>query len=174
MKVTFTKLTGRYEIAVQREVGHQLAPRNGPGFNSAVPHDVAHLFVEIEDGIRGGVYGRLAAADGDDGLFWPVDPAIKKKTTKNRRQPTPQETADMARSEHLASLTVALWEVDRGRRKFEAAWPGTPETCGVAPALLNKLYARYDDFAAQWSALHEGESLTVTWPFPEGSGKRRR
>ncbi|CAM3931690.1 hypothetical protein [Smaragdicoccus niigatensis] len=174
MKVKFTKLSGRYEIAVLREAGHALAPRNGPGYNDAVPHDVAHLFVEIEDRIRGGVYGRLAAADGDDGLFWPADPAINKKTTKNRRQPTPQESADMARSERLASVTVALWEVERRLRTFEPAWPGTPEKSGIDPALLNRLYARYDDFAAQWSAIGEGQSLTVAWPFPEGSGQRRR
>lgn len=174
MDATFTKLSGRYEISVRRSAGHALAPRNGPGFNDAVPHDVAHLFVEIEGNIRGAVYGRLAAADGDDGMFWPIDPDAKRKSTKNRRQPTPQESDDMALSERLASLSVALWEVERGRRKFDPAWPGPVARSGVEPALLNRLYARYDEFADQWAKLPTGQSLTVAWPFPEGSGQRRR
>lgn len=173
MDVTFTKLAGRYEIQVDRTVGAPLAPRNGPGHHDAVPHDVAHLLVEIEDGIRGAVYGRLAAADGDDGMFWPADPAARRKSLRNRRTPTPEESADMARSERLASLSVALWEVERGRRTADPAWPGTVEASGIQRDLLDRLFARYDDFAARWSALAVGRSITVAWPFPEGSGKRR-
>ena len=174
MDVTFTKLAGRYEIAVDRSVGAALAPRNGPGHSDAVPHDVAHLLVEIEDGIRGGVYGRLAAADGDDGMFWPADPAARRASLKNRRAPTPAESADMARSERLASLTVALWEVARGRRRPDPAWPGRIDDSLVDAGLLDRLFGRYDDFAGRWSALAVGESLTLAWPFPEGTGKRRR
>ncbi|WGX94845.1 hypothetical protein [Nocardioides sp. L-11A] len=174
MDVTFTKLAGRYEIAVRRTVGAALAPRNGPGHSDAVPHDVAHLLVEIEDGLRGGVYGRLAAADGDDGLFWPVDPAARRASLKNRRPPTPEESADMARSERLASLTVALWEVARGRRRPDPAWPGRVEDGGVDADLLARLFARYDDFSGRWESLPRGGSITLAWPFPEGSGKRRR
>jgi hypothetical protein len=172
--VTFTKLAGRYEIAVDRTVGAALAPRNGPGHSDAVPHDVAHLLVEVEDRIRGGVYGRLAAADGDDGMFWPVDPAARRTSLRNRRTPTPEESADMARSERLASLTVALWEVVHGRRRPDPAWPGRIEDSEVDPDLRERLFARYDDFAARWSALPVGGSITLAWPFPEGTGKRRR
>ena len=174
MDVTFTKLRGRYEIAVRRTAGAALAPRNGPGHSDAVPHDVAHLLVEIEEGLRGGVYGRLAAADGDDGLFWPADPRERRASLQRRRAPTPQESADMARSERLASLTVALWEVARGRRAPDPAWPGSIDDSGVDADLLERLFARYDDFAARWSALPTGGSVTVAWPLPEGSGRRRR
>ncbi|MDQ6524374.1 hypothetical protein RB608_12215 [Nocardioides sp. LHD-245] len=174
MDVTFTKLAGRYEIAVRRTAGAALAPRNGPGHSDAVPHDVAHLLVETEDGIRGGVYGRLAAADGDDGLFWPVDQAARRASLKNRRSPTPEESADMARSERLASLTVALWEVARGRRRPDPAWPGRVEDSGVDADLMARLFTRYDEFSARWEALATGDSITLAWPFPEGSGKRRR
>lgn len=174
MDVTFTKLAGRYEIAVDRTAGAALAPRNGPGHSDAVPHDVAHLLVEVEAGIHGGVYGRLAAADGDDGLFWPADPAARRGSLRKRRTPTPEESADMARSERLASLTVALWEVDRGRRRADPAWPGRVEDSGVDPDLLQRLFGRYDDFAARWAVLAIGGSITLPWPFPEGTGKRRR
>ncbi|WP_341257975.1 hypothetical protein [Gordonia malaquae] len=174
MEITFTKLAGRYDIAVHRDVGHALAPRNGPGFHDAVPHDVAHLIVETEWGIRGGVYGRLAAADGDDGMFWAADLAVKRKATKNRRTPTESESADMAKSERLASLTVALWEVARGRRRPDPAWPGTEAASGESPELLQKVYDRYDDFSRTWSSLPAGRSVTMPWPFPEGVGTRAR
>jgi hypothetical protein len=172
--VTFTKLRGRYEIAVRRSVGAALAPRTGPGHSDAVPHDVAHLLVEIEDGLRGGVYGRLAAADGDDGMFWPADPKERRASLHRRRSPTPDESADMARSERLATLTVALWEVARGRRSPDPAWPGSGEAAGVDADLLARLFARYDDFAARWAALAPGGSITLAWPLPEGTGRRRR
>lgn len=171
--VTFTKLAGRYEIAVDRSAGAALAPRNGPGHSDAVPHDVAHLLVEVEAGIRGGVYGRLAAADGDDGMFWPADPAARRASLRKRRPPTPEESADMARSERLASLTVALWEVARGRRRPDPAWPGAVGDSGVDTGLLDRLFERYDDFAGRWAALAPGGSITLAWPFPEGTGRRR-
>ncbi|GAA1524929.1 hypothetical protein GCM10009788_30800 [Nocardioides humi] len=139
-----------------------------------MPHDVAHLLVEIEDGLRGAVYGRLAAADGDDGMFWPADPAARRASLKRRRPPTPAESADMARSERLASLSVALWEVARGRRRPDPAWPGTAAGSGIDPDLLERLFSRYDDFADRWAALPAGGSITLAWPFPEGSGRRRR
>lgn len=80
----------------------------------------------------------------------------------------------MARSERLASLSVALWEVERGRRAADPAWPGTVAGSGIEQDLLDRLFARYDDFSARWAALPGGRSITVAWPFPEGSGKRRR
>ena len=80
----------------------------------------------------------------------------------------------MARSERLASLTVALWEVVRGRRQPDPAWPGPADASGVDRDLLERLFARYDDFAARWSNLPVGGSITLPWPFPEGTGKRRR
>lgn len=174
MDVTFTKLRGRYEIAVRRDAGAALAPRNGPGHSDRVPHDVAHLIVEVEEGLRGGVYGRLAAADGDDGMFWPLDPTERRASLKRRRTPTAQESADMGRSETLASASVALWEVARGWRAPDPAWPGRAAHSGIDAGLLERLFARYDDFAARWAALSPGASITMDWPFPEGSGKRRR
>ncbi|TWH01652.1 hypothetical protein L615_001700000570 [Nocardioides sp. J9] len=174
MDVTFTKLRGRYEVRVDRTVGPALAPRNGPGWHDAVPHDVAHLISESEAGLRGAVFGRLAAADGDDGMFWPADPAARRKSLRNRRAPTPEESADMELSERLASLTVAFWEVARGRRTPDPAWPGSIEDSGVDRDLLDRIFARYDEFAARWEALPAGGSVTIPWPFPEGSGRRRR
>ena len=47
MRVVFTKGPGiGYEIAVHREIGPELAPRNGPGGHPYLPHDLVHLLVD--------------------------------------------------------------------------------------------------------------------------------
>ncbi len=88
MRVVFTKRPGTsYEIAVHREAGAALAPRNGPGGHPYLPHDLLHLLVEVEASIPLGVFGQLAA--GDNGLFWPADPAERTKppAVERRRGP---------------------------------------------------------------------------------------
>lgn len=169
----FTKRGTGYEIRVRRDVGPVLAPRVGPGASAHVPHDAAHLFAEIEDGLRGGVFGRLEDANGRDGLFWPDDPAERRKAMRIKRAPTPSQSADMARSEHLASLTYALWEVDRGHRAPDASWPGRAEDARVSADLLRRLYARYDTFSAQWRRLPNGAAITVEWPDVRAPRTRR-
>ncbi len=117
MEVTFVKRRNGYDVRIRRERGPELTPRGGPGGRPPVPHDAAHLIVEQEARLRGGVFGRLADANGLDGLFWPADPAERRKASRRNRKPTAAQAADMARSEYLASLTAALWEVERGHRQ---------------------------------------------------------
>ncbi|MFW0790827.1 hypothetical protein [Gordonia sp. CPCC 205333] len=161
MDVTFTKLDRRYEVTIERSVLPALAPRVGPGFHNWVPHDAAHLFVELEAGLRGAVFGRLATGS-DDGLFWPA-------TTRDRKRPrrsavTAQDRADVVRSEKLAGVTVPLWEVERGLTENDPTWPGTARDNDIDPRLLNSIYARYDEFAGRWHESRIGESITVVWP----------
>ncbi|WP_019201383.1 hypothetical protein [Tsukamurella sp. 1534] len=173
MDVTFVKRGTGYEVLVRREKGPELAPRGGPGASPTVPHDAAHMIGEIEDGLRGGVFGRLAAADGLDGLFWPADPVARKKASRNTKRPTAEQSEDMRRSEYLASLTVALWEVERGLRAPDRAWPGTVDDADLTPELVRRLYARYDAFAAAWKDLPDGGELTLAWPGEVRGGSRK-
>lgn len=172
MDVTFIKRAGGYDVRVRRERGPELAPRGGPGGSPTVPHDAAHLIVEIEAGLPGGVYGRIADANGLDGLFWPADPAARRRATRNRKQPSSAQSADMARSEYLASLTVALWEVERGLRAPDPAWPGSLDDAEITDELRERIFARYDEFAPRWRALSDGGELTVAWPAAAVSGRR--
>lgn len=163
MDVVFTKTGSGYRIKVLRADGPQLAPRNGPGSNAAIPHDAAHLLVEQEAGIGAGVFGRLVPSQGLDGLFWPLDPVARKRAGKAKKVPSAAQSAEMARSEYLASLTVPLWEVARGRRAPDPVWPGRAEAADIAPDLLARIFARYDDFAARWLSLPDGGDLVVRW-----------
>ncbi|MGW8062837.1 hypothetical protein ACVV2G_11280 [Streptomyces ziwulingensis] len=162
MHVVFTKGPGTsYDIAVHRETGAALAPRNGPGGHPYLPHDLVHLLVEAEAGIGLGVYGRLAA--GDNGLFWPADPAERAKANRRRRtkrpQPAPGAKADMARSEELAGIAVPVWEVRNGHTRELPAYV----TAGEIPPVIDRIVARLEEYAHRWHALPVGGSLTVTW-----------
>lgn len=162
MRVVFTKGPGTsYDIAVHRETGAGLAPRNGPGGHRYLPHDLVHFLVEAEAGIKLGVYGRLAA--GDNGLFWPADPAERAKAARRRKsrpvKPSPQAQADMARSEELAAIALPVWEVRHGHAQALPAYV----PAGEMPAELERIVSRFDAYADRWHALPVGGSLTLTW-----------
>ncbi|WP_344452100.1 hypothetical protein [Actinocorallia aurantiaca] len=162
MRVVFTKGPGTsYDIAVYRETGAALAPRNGPGGHPYLPHDLVHFLVEAEAGIELGVYGRLAA--GDNGLFWPADPAERAKAARRRKskraQSSPQAKADMARSEKLAGIALPVWEVQRGHAQELPAYVAREEI----PPVIGRIVSRFDEYADRWHTLPVGGSLTLTW-----------
>jgi hypothetical protein len=126
MRVVFTKGPGTgYGIAVHREKWAVLAPRDGPGGHRYLPHDLVHFLVEAEAGIALGVYGRPAA--GDNGMFWPADPAERVKAARRRTskpaKSTPRARQDAGRSEHLADVAVRVWEVRRGHAPETSSFP---------------------------------------------------
>jgi hypothetical protein len=162
MRVVFTKCPGTsYDIAVHRETGAALAPRNGPAGHPYLPHDLVHFLVEVEAGIERGVYGRLAA--GDNGLFWPADPGERAKAARRRKtkrvQSSPAEKADMARSEELAGIAVPVWEVRNGHARELPPYV----TAGEIPPVVDRIVSRFDEYADRWHALPVGESLTLKW-----------
>ncbi|MER6676531.1 hypothetical protein [Streptomyces sp. NPDC000983] len=162
MRVVFTKGPGTsYDIAVHREKGAALAPRNGPGGHPYLPHDLVHFLVEAEAGIALGVYGQVAA--GDNGLFWPADPAERTRAARHRRSKRPRSSpaarADMARSEELAGIAVPVWEVRNGHAAQLPAYVTVREL----PPVVDRIVARLDEYAERWHALPVGGSLTLTW-----------
>jgi hypothetical protein len=162
MRVVFTKGPGTsYDIAVHRETGAALAPRNGPGGHPYLPHDLVHFLVEAEAGIKLWVYGRLAV--GDNGLFWPADPAERGKAARRRKtkgvQSSPRAKADMARSEELAGIAVPVWEVRSGHARELPAYV----TAGEIPPVVDRIVSRFDAYADRWHSLPVGDSLTLTW-----------
>jgi hypothetical protein len=167
MRVTFTKGPGRrYVMTVMRERGPELAPRQGPGYDDYLPHDAVHFLVEAESRLAAGVFGQIAA--GRNNLFWPADPAARRRQARKERKrklkPRDGELADVARSEALASVCQRLWELRAGHRRELPDWfsrvpPGTLES-----PLVERILARLDEFAAQWHSLPGGGSVTLTWP----------
>lgn len=131
------------------------------------------MLVEIEDSLSGGVFGRISDANGLDGLFWPADPAERRKAARRPRRPTAGQVKDMKRSEYLASLTSALWEVERGFATPDPAWPGRKDDVDVKPELLQRIFDRFDEFDARWRAIPEGSEVTVAWVHPRSPVRGR-
>jgi hypothetical protein len=165
MDVTFTKLAGRrYRMAVVREHGPELAPRQGPGYDDYLPHDAVHFLVEAEAGLSGGAFGRIAA--GRNNIFWAVDPSIRKRQARReaQRPPSKAEHADMARSETLASLCEPLWKLRAGQRSELPDWFASRASDVGEWPLVERILVRLDEFARCWHALPVGGSVTLPWP----------
>ena len=158
MRVTFTKLDEkRYGIAIDREFGPALIPRNGPGYDDWMPHDLAHYLVEETYGIELGVWGQLAAGGG--GIFSPApwDDNLRNRRRAQRIGAIGRD--DMVRSEHLVQLTMATWERTIGRPKHRI-----PHQVEVEPESLHLTVRRLGEVAQRWQRLQQGESLAFAWP----------
>lgn len=163
MRVTFTRRDNRrYGVAIERDTGPRLAPRDGPGFDELMPHDIAHYVVEEQLGIRLGVFGQLAAGGG--GMFAPA-PADRSEGERRRvRRIANEGRADMRRSESAVGFCMAAWR-PRGVTV-------DPEV--VTAAELERVVRRLDEVAARWRALPVGGSLTFEWVSGSRSARTRR
>jgi hypothetical protein len=173
VEVTFTKAAGRrYTMAVARERGPQLAPRQGPGYDDYLPHDAVHFLVEAEAGLSGAVFGQIAA--GRSNIFWPADPAVQRRQARREAKgaPSAAERADMARSEELASVCPPLWELRAGHRRTLPPWFSRVPAGMLESPLTERILGRLDEFAACWQGLSAGGSITLRWP--HGQAGRRR
>src|SRR5687768_10240311 len=109
MNVIFTKTRERaYRVSIQRPGAPELIMDPAPGYHDLLPHDLVHLIVEVELGLRGGVYGQLAAG-GDAGTFRPVDSNAKRKLAKRGDALMRTNREDVERSERLAHLCWLTW-----------------------------------------------------------------
>lgn len=164
MEVRFTKLAGRrYRVAVKRERGPELAPRQGPGYDEYLPHEAVHLIVEIEANVSGGVFGRIAA--GQSNIFWPIDPMVgrRQRRRESKRRVSDGERADMGRSETLVSICQPLWEMRAGLRLTTPEWFSRLEPDDLSSPLIERIIGQLDEFARRWHALDIDESITIAW-----------
>ena len=160
MQVRFTKLAGRrYEVAVERVHGPRLEPRNGPGYDARLPHDLAHFAVEEQLGLRLGVFGQLAA--GGSGLFTPAPADRSVADRRAGRRFAGAGRADMRRSEAAVGRCVAEW-----RRRTGLGWAGpiAEVDADLSESDVDRIVSRLDELARAWWALAPGSSLTLDWP----------
>jgi hypothetical protein len=160
MKVTFTK-TGdrRYSVSVERPGGERTTMDPAPGFDPRLPHDAAHFLVENELGIEGGIFGQIALG----GIMRPDqgDARVQRKAKKKRTAIFKANEEDALFSEHAVWAAQSRWE----------SQPIVPET-KIPASDLQRVIARFDDFAAKWSALPVGGSITLEWNPPKPRKKK--
>jgi hypothetical protein len=173
MRVTFTKAPGRrYFMAIEREHGIELAPRQGPGYHDYLPHDAVHFIVEREAGLAGGVFGRIA--DGQSNIFSAADPRLHRRSARReaKRRPTGAETADMERSETLASICLPMWELRAGQRAAMPAWSARIDRGELRSPVIEIILPVLDEFARRWHALPVGAAIVLEWEPPAVSSRR--
>lgn len=175
MRVTFTKVGGRrYRVAIEREHGPRLEPRNAPGYDEFMPHDIAHLVVEEQLGIRLGVFGQLAA--GGAGLFTPAPADRRGGDRRAARRFRAAGQADMRRSEAAVGRCVGEWQRRTG---LIDGGPIADVDIELSPSDVDRVVRRLEEVSRAWRALPPGESLSVEWPRsatvdPAGSQQGRR
>lgn len=165
MNVTFTR-TGerRYRVSVEGlgVVSSWMEP--APGYDSRLPHDMAHFVVENELGITGGVFGQLAGS-GTAGTFHPVDGPKKSKLAKRSKQIAAVSRDDAQLSERVVHLARSTWNND-------LAFANPIE--GVSEKNIERICREFDAVSAVWSKLPVGESMTLVWRGSRPSARRRR
>ena len=121
-----------------------------PGFHDRLPHDAAHLIVELELGIERGIFGQIAAG----GLLPPEDQdsRVRRKAKKRREAIFKANSDDALFSEHAVYAAQSRWE------KQDII----PDT-DISHADLDRILKRFEEFAAKWSSLPIGGSVTLEW-----------
>jgi hypothetical protein len=162
MEVRFTKTAERrYRVSIEGSdvVSSYMDP--APGYDARLPHDMAHFIVESELGIKGGVFGQIAAGGA---FIVPTDNTKRRKIARRARRIAHANQKDALLSEHLVAVTCNLWQ-----NKIAEA----PSIAGLRAADINRVCREFDAASAVWSKLGVGESMSLVWHGSSGRTARR-
>jgi hypothetical protein len=167
MQVSFER-TGdqRYAVAVMRMQHGDLRMDPAPGYSDLIPHDLVHLVVEEQFGLRQGIFGQLAAG-GNAGTFVPTDELRTKAWARQVERRNRSTGRDMQRSEDLAAQVYPRWLRRSGHLPGRHYVGQDPPSTELSESELDLAFKRLDALSTQWRALEVGASLTVAWSLPE-------
>jgi hypothetical protein len=141
-----------------------------PGYDLSMPHDLMHMIVEAQLGLRHGIFGQLAAG-GTAGTFnVPIPPdsasrihgrvsrRVKGKGTKLLRE----GKYDCEQSERA---TFICWREWLARSQATAKSGGTGAgIAGLSEKKLDEICRHLDELSAAWSTLEVGDAIVISWP----------
>lgn len=185
MEIQFRR-TGERRYAVTILISGQsvLEMNPAPGYDPRMPHDLLHLVVESELGLRHGIFGQISAG-GNAGTFHPVpshheghrEASRRRRGIAKRGEKLLREgRREAAVSEHATYICLSEW-LARTAQPQRRKQPGRRSTRPVPPAndrptaaealtedRLNRICDRLDKLSAEWMRLEIGGALTVIWP----------
>ncbi len=179
MEIEFRR-TGerRYAIRISR-AGHPTIEMDpAPGYDPQMPHDLAHLIVEREIGLRGGVFGQIAAG-GNAGTFRPVlapgSPAreaarLRRKVSKRGESLQHRQSDEAMLVERLVDACLGEWASRMTSRRERFVIDDSLQKI-LTGARLDQICSELDRISRLWIALGQSESLTLAWP-PEALAHR--
>lgn len=167
MEVRFER-TGqrRYAVAVLRSQHGDLRMDPAPGYSELIPHDLVHLVVEEEFGLRDGIFGQLAAG-GNAGTFVPTEELRTKAWARQVERRNRSTGADMGRSEDLVAQVYPRWLRHSGHLPGSHYVRQDPPPTDLSDTDLDRVIQRIDVLSGQWRAVDVGGSMSVQWPWPE-------
>jgi hypothetical protein len=151
MKLTFTRTRQRgYSLKIEGPGIATAIMDPAPGYHERLPHDAAHFIVESELGITGGIFGQMSKG----GILRPAegDARVQRKAKKKREAVFKANSDDALFSEHAVYAAQSRWE------KHDII----PDT-KIPQTDLDRLIAKFEEFAAEWSQLAVGSSITLEW-----------
>lgn len=175
----------RYAVEIHRD-GEVLRMDPAPGFDPYFPHDLQHLIIEEQLGLRHGIFGRLAAG-GTSSTFISTkahsSPTVSKREASRRRrtlQRKNQQLADRGPSDFGQSerATLVAWhdwltqceEQELRRQGAEVAATAAAVRSQMSfgeqrqfDEVLPALRQRIDVIARQWAATQVGRQLVIRW-----------
>ena len=162
MKVTFTRTRDRgYSVSVEGPGINAAMMDPAPGYDDRLPHDAAHFIVEDELGISGGVFGQLAAG-GTANTFFSRDAKRPRSAKKRGAAMAKANRDDASFSEHAVWAAQSRWQNAQI----------VPDT-KIPAKDIERIVARFEEFAGRWSSLPVGGSITLEWtPRPTRTAKR--
>jgi len=184
MSVTFVR-TGERRYAVRADIGggERVQMDQAPGFDPLMPHDLQHFIVEKCLGIKGGIFGRLAAGGTARTFHATVEGGsareasrIRRKRAARDRKILPQQVDDYARSERATYVCWQDWlqhaaDPAMRSRAVEMRQGADAMLAGMAPAERADFTAEkraeirreFQRLSERWSSLAVGESFTEPW-----------
>ena len=152
MKVKFKRTRERgYSVTIEGPGIDTATMDPAPGFHPRLPHDAAHFIVENELGVIGGIFGQLAAG-GTANTFFSREAKKPRKAKKRGAEKMKTHKEDALFSEHAVWAAQSRWE------KQDIV----PDT-KITERDLDRLAQKFEEFAAQWSPLPVGGSITLEW-----------
>ncbi|MFN8190131.1 MAG: hypothetical protein U0R78_06735 [Nocardioidaceae bacterium] len=155
----------RYAVAVLRTRHGDLRMAPAPGYSELIPHDLVHLVVEAELGLRDGIFGQLAAG-GNAGTFVPTDELRTKAWARQVERRNRATGREMGKSEDLVAQVYPRWLRRNGHQPPDGVRRDAPPS-DLGEAALDRVLVRLDELSAEWQALDVGGSMSVAWPWPE-------
>ncbi len=155
-----------------------------PGYDLSMPHDLMHMIVEAQLGLRRGIFGQLAAG-GTAGTFAMPIPANSASRTHGRvsrrvkgkgRKLLQEGRYDCEQSERATFICQREW-LARSQATAQQSAPGADNRVkqsrvetragtleGLSEKKVNEICRHMDELSAAWSALAVGDSIVISWP----------
>jgi hypothetical protein len=150
-----------------------------PGYDALIPHDMMHLVVEAQLGLKHGIFGQLAAGAGTFQLAV-KDGESSREVARTRRRVAARGKKSMKagrdeclQSERATYICRHEWLARSASRKARAMSDQAASVRGAADAhelqaldhrKMDDICDHLDQLSARWSRLEVGESMAVGWP----------